>query len=71
MPLALVACFSSAFIHTPDKDDMTAFQRVRSHWMACYLAEHIWWIAIETLALTVYSYPDTIEDRIDFSNVIA
>jgi hypothetical protein len=64
--LAGLALLSSLTVHRSDRDDMAEFHRLRLEWKQCYLAEHDLVDCNRKSGATPYSYPDTIQDRIDY-----
>jgi hypothetical protein len=64
--LAAIALFSSIALHDADRAGMSAIQRHKSEWKACYLAERDLSGCNRKTAAPSYSYPATIQSKLDF-----
>jgi hypothetical protein len=60
-----VAISSSFVIHAADREDMAALRKIRTDWKECYLTEHSLLGCNHKTGATIYSYPDTIQNKID------
>jgi hypothetical protein len=64
--LATLALVSSFAVHDADRAGMSAIQRHKSEWRACYLAEHDLLGCNKKTGAAPYSYPATIQSKLDF-----
>ena len=64
--LTVLGLFSSATIHAADRQQMAAISQQQIMWRSCYLAQHDLVRCNRQTGATKFTYPDTIQKKIDF-----
>jgi hypothetical protein len=64
--VSLLALLSGFSIHSADAAAMAHLHDGRSQWKACYLAQHDLLNCNRLTHATIYSYPDTLQNKLEF-----